>query len=239
MIKAITFDCWDTLIEDDNSRGKQRKEYFFNIFNEKGLSLAQDQVNDLFSKEAKLFQNHIIENRKTQNSRERVKTILKFARIQLPHEEIIEIAEYCDKVALESPPPIVHGIREVLEGLSKKYTLAVICNTGWHSAGTVRQLLNEKDLPKYFSHLTFSDEVGVAKPHKQIFEYTVRKLGHRTEEAIHIGDSEYSDIVGAKEANMRAILFTGVNAKWKGNNTADLIISSYENFLDIFEGMSW
>lgn len=239
MIKAITFDCWDTLIADDDSRSKQRKEHFYEILNKKGLSFSQDEIDDLFSKEAKIFQDHIIENKKTQNSRERVETILKLAGVQLQSDEINQMAAYSDKVALESPPPIVPGIKEALEGLSKKYKLAVICNTGWHSAGTVRHLLKDKDLPKYFSHLIFSDEAGVAKPHKQIFEYTVGRLGHGTEEAVHIGDSEYSDIIGAKEANMRAILFTGVNDKWKDNNTADLVVSNYDNFLNIFEGMDW
>jgi len=101
----------------------------------------------------------------------------------------------------------------------------------------VRQLLKDYDFPKYFSHLTFSDEAGVAKPHKQIFEHTVEKLGFVTEEAVHIGDSEYSDIVGAKQANMRAILFTGVNDKYKDNNSADITISTYDNLVEILEKM--
>lgn len=239
MIRAMTFDCWDTLIADDDSRSKQRKKYIYDVLNEKGFPISQDEIDDLFSKEAKFFENHIIEHKKTHNSRERVKTILKLAGIHLPSDDIDEIAEYSDKVALDFPPPVVSGIRDVLEVLAEKYKLAVICNTGWHSSGTVRQLLKEKDLPKYFSHLTFSDEAGVAKPHKQIFEFTVGKLGCRPEDAAHIGDSEYSDIVGAKQAHMRAILFTGINAKWKDNNTADLVVSSYDNFLDVFEEMNW
>jgi len=62
-------------------------------------------------------------------------------------------------------------------------------------------------------------------------------LSFRTEEAVHIGDSEYSDIVGAKQANMRAILFTGVNDKYKDNNSADLTISTYDNLVAILEKM--
>jgi putative hydrolase of the HAD superfamily len=186
-----------------------------------------------------LFEGHIIEHKKTQNSRARIETILKLAGIKLPSDDIDDIGVYSDKVALDFPPPVVSGIREVLEVLAEKYRLAVICNTGWHSSGTVRQLLKDKDLPKYFSHLTFSDEAGVAKPHTQIFEYTVDKLGCSPEDAVHIGDSEYSDIVGAKQAHMRAILFTGINPKWKDDNTADLVVSSYDNFLDVLEGMNW
>jgi len=237
MIKAITFDCWDTLIDDDGSRDKKRKEYFHLIFKDNGSPVTQDEMDKLFSKEAKLFQNHIIEHNKTQNSRARVETILKLAGAQMPESEISKIAEYGDQVALEFRPPVVPGIKEALDVISKIYKLGIICNTGWHSAKTVRQLLKDYDFPKYFSHLTFSDEAGVAKPHKQIFEYTLEKLGFRTEEAVHIGDSEYSDIVGAKQANMRAILFTGVNDKYKDNNSADLTISTYRNLVEILEKM--
>jgi FMN phosphatase YigB (HAD superfamily) len=237
MIKAITFDCWDTLIDDDGSRDKKRKEYFHLSFKDAGFPVTQDEMDELFSKEAKLFQNHIIEHNKTQNSRERVETILKLAGVQMPESETSKISDYGDQVALEFRPPVVPGIKEALDVLSKIYKLGVICNTGWHSAKTVRQLLKDYDFPKYFSHLTFSDEAGVAKPHKQIFEYTLEKLGFRAEEAVHIGDSEYSDIVGAKQANMRAILFTGVNDKYKDNNSADLTISTFDNLVQILEKM--
>jgi putative hydrolase of the HAD superfamily len=237
MIKAITFDCWDTLIDDDGSRNKKIKDYFHLVFKDAGSPVTHDEMDELFSKEAELFQNHIIEHNKTQDSRARTETILKLAGVQIPEPEINKIAEYGDQVALEFRPPVIPGIKEALDALSNIYKLGVICNTGWHSAKTVRRLLKDYDFPKYFSHLTFSDEAGVAKPHKQIFEYTLEKLGFRTEEAIHIGDSEYSDIVGAKQANMKAILFTGVNDKYKDNNSADITISTYDNLVEILEKM--
>jgi putative hydrolase of the HAD superfamily len=237
MIKAITFDCWDTLLDDDKSRNEKRKEYFCRFFKDHGFPATQDEMDELFSKEAKLFQNHIIEHKKTQNSRARAETILRLAGVQIPASEINKISDYSDQVALEFRPPLIPGIKQVLDALSKIYKLGVICNTGWHSAKTVRQLLKDYDFPKYFSHLTFSDEAGVAKPHKQIFEYTVEKLGFGTGEAVHIGDSEYSDIVGAKQANMGAILFTGVNDKYKDNNSADVTINTYDNLVEILEKM--
>jgi len=239
MIKAITFDCWDTLLDDDPGRNRKRKEYFRQIFKRCGFPITEDEIDVLFSKEAKLFQEHIIRHKKTQDSRARVETITGLAETRLPDSEIIKAAEYCDRIALEYSPPVVPGIKEVLGELTKIYKLAVICNTGWHSGETVRQLLERYDFPKYFLHLTFSDEAGIAKPHKQIFEYTLEKLGCRAEDAVHIGDSEYSDIVGAKEANMRAILFTGVNDKYKDNTSADLVINRYDDLADILEKASW
>ncbi len=237
MVKAITFDCWDTLLDDDVSRGKKRKEYFRRTFSENGFPTGEDEMNELFSREAKIFQEYIIEHRKTPDSTMRVKTIVKLADVQLKSSDVDKTAIYCDRIALEYRPPVVTGIKQVLEELSRVYKLAVICNTGWHSGETVRQLLEGYDFPKLFSHLTFSDGAGIAKPHKQIFEYTLDKLDCRAEDAVHIGDSEYSDIVGAKEANMKAILFTGINDKYKDNNSADVTISNYDNLVDIIGKM--
>lgn len=87
----------------------------------------------------------------------------------------------------------------------------------------------------HFAGLSFSDEVGMAKPHSHIFELTVEKLDCELEEAVHIGDSEYSDIVGAKKANMKAILFTGINEKYKDNSTADFVIHSYYELMGVLE----
>lgn len=237
MVKAITFDCWDTLVADDESRDKKRKEYFRLALDMYKVPKTQDEIVNLFSEEAKIFQDHIIKHRKTQNARARVKTLIGLAKVQLPASKIAKIAEFSDKIALKYRPPLVLGIIKILEDLSKIYTLGLICNTGWHSGETVRRVLQGYDLPKYFTFLSFSDEVGVAKPHKKIFELTVDRLGFRTEEALHIGDSEYSDIVGAKQANMKAILFTGVNAKYKNKNTADAVINSYDNFLNILQAL--
>jgi len=237
MVKAITFDCWDTLLEDDVSRGKKRKEYFLQTFNEIGFPTSEDEINDLFSREAKIFQEYIIEHRKTPDSKMRVNTLMQLANVQLSSSDIDKTATYCDRIALEYRPPVVPGIKTVLDQLSGVYKLAVICNTGWHSGETVREVLEGYDFPKYFSHLTFSDGAGIAKPHKQIFEYTLDKLDCRTEDAVHIGDSEYSDIIGAKEANMKAILFTGINDKYKDNNSADITIDNYDNLVDIIEKM--
>ncbi len=235
MVKAITFDCWDTLLADDPSRTNKKKEYFRQIFNENDFPITESEIDDLFLKEGKLFENHIIEHRKTQNSRMRVKNIVQLAQIGMPAPDIDRIADYCDRIALDYPPPVVTGVEDVLKVLSKTYGLAVICNTGWHSGETVRHLLEEYGLTQYFSHLTFSDEAGIAKPHKQIFEYTLGKLHCSPEEAVHIGDSEYSDIVGAKEAKMGAILFAGINDRYKDSNSADITISTYDNLLDTLQ----
>jgi FMN phosphatase YigB (HAD superfamily) len=140
MIKAITFDCWDTLLVDDKSTNKKIKEYFCLILKDHGFPATQEEMDELFSKEDQLFQNHIIKHKKTQNSRARTETILRLAGIQIPAFEVNKISDYSDQVALEFRPPVIPGIKDVLDVLAEIYKLGVICNTGWHSSPTNRYL---------------------------------------------------------------------------------------------------
>jgi len=235
MIKAVTFDCWDTLIVDDDSRDGKMLEYLEFVCQENSVSLVDKNISDAFAKEDKLRVEYVVTHYKTKNAMWRTKTLLELLDVQLPLSEVVRIADYFDRIALDVRPPRVPQVDEILEELSQKYRLGVICNGGYHSGDTVRQILDAHDLLQYFTWLSFSDEIDVAKPHKRIFEHTVEKLGCEMEETVHIGDSEYSDIVGAKKAGMKTILFAGVNQKYRDNTTADFVIDSYNKIIGVLE----
>jgi len=227
MIKAVTFDCWNTLIEDDSGRSDAMKAHFIMVFEQNGVPIDKERVDMFFEDELVLFDNHMVAHRKSLNARDRTETILNLAGIELPEESVLEIAGYCSRTALEHLPPLIADVPEILEKLSQVYTLGLICNTGWHSGLVVKEILASYDLVKYFTHLSFSDEVGVAKPHKQIFQVTLEKLGCGAEEAVHIGDSEPADVQGADQACMRSILFIGASQKFAEDSTAEFVIDSY------------
>jgi putative hydrolase of the HAD superfamily len=160
---------------------------------------------------------------------------MKLAETVLPADAIDELADFSDRLPLNTPPPAVGGIKDALEELTEKFKLAVICNTGWHSGDVVRELLHDYGLTKYFDYLSFSDEVGLAKPHRHMFEYTLDRIDIDPDEAVHIGDSEYSDIAGASDAGMRTILYAGINKSYEDDNSADITITDYDKLAEIIE----
>ena len=83
-----------------------------------------------------------------------------------------------------------------------------------------------------FATTVFSDEVGVAKPQAMVFETAARGLGVNTEELLHIGDLEPTDIEGAKAVGATAILFAGDNARYVHKTRADYTFLSWRAFLD-------
>jgi putative hydrolase of the HAD superfamily len=94
-------------------------------------------------------------------------------------------------------------VDETLAALKKKgMRLAIISNAFPNQRVKLRGL----DLEKYFENIILSSEVGFPKPDRRIFEVALAKLGVAPEESLYVGDSYEKDIVGAKNAGMKAVL---------------------------------
>lgn len=97
---------------------------------------------------------------------------------------------------------VMEGTEETLAKLAKKYSLALICNTGRTPGRVVRPLLERIGLKDFFQILTFSNELRMAKPNPRVFLYTLEQLGVDPARAAHIGDDLRTDVKGSKEAGM-------------------------------------
>lgn len=93
---------------------------------------------------------------------------------------------------------------ETLSYLSGKYRLHLITNGFREQAQTKIEL---SDLGKYFDTVVISENVGVNKPHRGIFEYALAGAGAVKDESVMIGDSIEADIRGAMGYGIDAIFF--------------------------------
>jgi putative hydrolase of the HAD superfamily len=71
------------------------------------------------------------------------------------------------------------------------------------------RILDGLDLARYFDSITISSEAGFAKPAREIFERALKSAGVSADKAVHVGDSELTDLEGASAAGMAAILIDG------------------------------
>ncbi len=99
---------------------------------------------------------------------------------------------------------LMPGAMEVLQYLHTKYSLHLITN-GFEEVQHIK--VKEADLGKYFKTITTSEEAGVKKPDKQIFEYALNKAGARVQESLMIGDNLEVDIEGASQAGIDQVYF--------------------------------
>ena len=119
------------------------------------------------------------------------------------------------------------GAEKVLSYLQKKYHLHIISN-GFKETTLTKMELSA--LNPYFKNVIISEDVGVNKPDKAIFEFALNKAGAQVHESIMIGDSLEADIRGAQNFGMKAIFFNPqktkkpVDVNWEINHLEELLI---------------
>ena len=99
-------------------------------------------------------------------------------------------------------------VHEILTYLHEKYSLHLISN-GFLEATKTKVELSE--LGRYFKTIVISENVGVNKPDKAIFEFALKGAGAAKEESLMIGDSIEADILGALNYGIDAIYFNPAN----------------------------
>ncbi|WEK19607.1 MAG: YjjG family noncanonical pyrimidine nucleotidase [Candidatus Pedobacter colombiensis] len=119
------------------------------------------------------------------------------------------------------------GSEKVLGYLYEKYALHIISN-GFKE--TTLTKMNVSGLNPYFQNVIISEDVGVNKPHKAIFEYALNKASAKKHESIMIGDSLEADIRGAQDYGIKAIYFNPLkkekpsDVEWQISNLEELML---------------
>jgi putative hydrolase of the HAD superfamily len=83
--------------------------------------------------------------------------------------------------------------------------IAIVSNTGFVNGREMRTALSLAGLPlERMSVGVFSDEVGINKPHRAIFEHLAEVAGVPAAHILHIGDNKRADYDGALAAGFQA-----------------------------------
>lgn len=100
---------------------------------------------------------------------------------------------------------LVDGIEDLLSYLNNKYKLYAASNSVYK-----RQVsrLKKANLYNFFDGIFVSDTLGYEKPDGKFFEKIIDQIDFNKNEVIMIGDSLKSDIVGAKNAQIKSIWFS-------------------------------
>lgn len=118
---------------------------------------------------------------------------------------------------------------EVLEYLSKKYTLHIITN-GFSEVQDIK--IRESRLEVYFRHVFVSERVGHQKPEREIFLHAMEVTGATPEDSVMIGDNMATDIMGAKSAGMDQVFYNPLGKKTRDKATYEVAtLTELKNFL--------
>jgi len=213
MLNAVTFDLWQTLILDRPEGLRQaragRVHGIHDILVRHGHAVHHDEVERAYDAVGEHLE-ALWTTQRDVGSRGQVRILLEILRLDgaVSRDDRVMRAldeAYCLPI-LSAPPVANAGAEEVLATLSGRgLALALICNTGRTPGTMLRIVLERLGLSRFLTILTFSDEVGLRKPHPEIFLRTLAALRVPPSHAVHVGDDVTTDIAGARGVGMRAI----------------------------------
>jgi putative hydrolase of the HAD superfamily len=240
MLKAVTFDFWNTLYVD--LRGAERETRRTELLRTKlaplGITPSLAALNDALQSGFNFFDTVWLNEHRTPHTGEIVDAILASLRAPVAGEHREQLVAAFEMLLLEVPPEPMPGAVYTLPALAERYRLAVICDTGYSPGRVLRQQLQHDGLLSYFGYLYFSNEHGISKPDPRVFSHTLGELGVRAGEAAHVGDIQRTDIAGAQAAGMSAVHFVGANNSDAGRSTGDLLVRHFEDLPAALGGLT-
>ncbi|GAB4435643.1 MAG: HAD family hydrolase [Anaerolineae bacterium] len=211
-ITAVTFDFWQTLYKnrpiDLDARLRQMQA---DLQRSSGQEISLEAVKLAARTARDTWSNTWAREHRTLSAGAWLDVMLAELGVSLPPEARQGIITRMEENLLLEPPDVVPDVPAVLAELAQNYRLAVISDTGLSPGRVLRQILEQDELAQYFTHLTFSDELGRSKPHAQAFQATLAALDAPPQGAVHVGDLLRTDIAGAQGVGMRGVQYVGVN----------------------------
>lgn len=247
-IKAVTFDLWDTVFDDESDEPKRlaagllgkaetRHKLLFEAL-QHHHEVSRADVNLAYAVANAAFYKVWQEASITWTCRERLQVLLNGLGKPLPDDELTTLADAMGQLEVDVPPDILPGVREAIHALSERYKLCVVSDTIVTPGSGLRDILAHHDLLQYFSGFAFSDEVGRSKPDAAMFESAQQQMGVSFEQMIHIGDRDNKDIKGAQAVGMKAILYTEKRDADRYTTSADAVCTTHSDLAGIINAFA-
>ena len=230
MLRALTFDYWDTLYEGGAlpERVALRRTAVGALLGAYGRNLPEAQLRALYEESGREAERWWSEEHRGYRTDDRLRWILERAAVTPRErcEHVAAAADAVDNALLMLPPAMLAGAWPMLRTLSKRFALAVVSDTGFASGRAQDRLLEKDGARDMFAATIYSMDVGHAKPRPEIFAAAVAELGVPAAEILHVGDNERTDVRGALAAGFRAVRLDVVRSG--GPSEAEFVARSFE-----------
>lgn len=218
-LDAITFDCWNTLIveEDWASAHARRVDALERALRAAGYEPPRDRIERAFTlgweRHLALWHAGI-----ASGAPEIARWALVDLDAELPGEILERLVREHEEASHSGRVVALEGARETLsQAVSAGLRCALVCDTGLTPGRVVRMHLERLGLLEHLAVQIFSDEAGVPKPDPKVFRLALAGLGARSECSVHVGDMRRTDVAGA-----RAVAMGTVRLRASHDDTADL-----------------
>src|SRR5512138_2210166 len=123
MLKAITFDFWNTLYKAASYARGLRQVFLAQVFARNQIELAQDQIDAAEGVASAKWNRIWREEYRTEPASAWVRWMLDELLITLPEQDFAALADYFDRSLLEANPgpTLIEGAAETVQRLAQHY----------------------------------------------------------------------------------------------------------------------
>jgi len=167
VIRAITFDLWDTVFIDDSDEPKRaaqgllpkpaERRNLVHQFLGRHEPISSEHVELAYNTVDAAFHHVWYSQNITWTVRERLSVLLKALKRDLPENEFDELVLLHEEMELEVRPDLAVDVAEAIQNLHGKYKMGVVSDAIFSPGRALRQLLAHYDILKYFETFVFSD----------------------------------------------------------------------------------
>ncbi len=249
MIRAVTFDFWDTLAVDDSDEPRRadagllpkpaaRRALFAAEITAHHPGISAEDAEAAFEGANAWARGRWKVDYVNPSVAQRVAEGYRLLRIA-PTPGFSALVEALETMEVQIPPRLLPGAAEALAALAARYRIGIISDTIVTPGRGLKAILSGYGVLEHFTPagLTFSDEVGRSKPHPAIFQAACEGLQCAPEEVVHVGDRESNDVTGPQAFGMRGILFIGAVDRGSTDSKADAICSRLIDLVTILESL--
>ncbi len=219
--KAVLFDLDDTLLDRDDA-----VEKLFFIMLEK----CYEDIGDSLKRE--MLQEFKDYDKRSYGQKDKTKVLEALfdsfpPKYRIPNNDILAFWNqhfpYCFSVNQDR--------LNILNRLKSQVKVAIITNGTIHRQ---KAKIRSTNLHHYFDTIIISDEVGISKPDKRIFELALNKINVQPEDTLFVGDDLERDISGCQTANIKGVWFNPLRIKNDTEIKPFAEIDSFDRLLSYF-----
>jgi len=124
------------------------------------------------------------------------------------------------------------GVIGIVKLLKENNIRMGVVSNSFHGGKSLEWMLEQAGIKDYFEFLISSADYGFRKPHPEIFETAIARLGVDREKVWFVGDKPEADIAGAKNAGITAIWYNADNEP-PCQPEPDMTVTNWADFAQI------
>ena len=225
-IEAVTFDVGLTLLFDPERELRKARRTALKRWLRYHKGLEKERVRSLLWSATRVW----IESLEAGAHDAAARTaghIVASSQIRVTDRERAQLQRLLEDVNREPRRLPVEGVRTALRDLKGRgVRIGIVSNRGANPSWLMMRELETTGLASFFERaaIAWSDEVGYSKPDPRIYLSSLRALGASPDRAAHVGDSNPTDILGARALGMKTIRYVGIRDDRRDGPEADVVI---------------